>query len=154
LRFENVGSRRPLALLVGLALAALAASPARAAADGFALVCNAKAATSSLSKADVRAIFTGKAKTFAGNAVVVVVRGEDDVPFGKFVDQVFGIPTPALLSKIKQEVFKGEMTKPVKAASDDEVVQAVTNSPGVIGVVSADAVGHLPKTVTVVTIGG
>jgi ABC-type phosphate transport system substrate-binding protein len=129
------------------------AAPASAAADGFALVTNARASLPSLSKADVRALYTGKSKTIANNAVVVVVRGEDDALFGQFVDQVFGIPTRALLSKIKQEVFKGEMVKPVKASSDDEVVQAVGASPGTLGVVSRDAVGHLPKTVTVIAIG-
>jgi ABC-type phosphate transport system substrate-binding protein len=145
---------RHLPLAVLLAVAITSASPARAAADGFALVCNASATAPSLSKAEVRALYTGKAKTFGGNAVTVVVRPEGDAPFGQFVDQVFGIPASALLSKIKQEVFKGEMQKPVKAATDDEVVQAVGGSPGVIGVVSAQAAGHLPKTVIVIAIGG
>jgi len=117
-------------------------------------VCNARAKTSSLSKSDVRALYTGKAKTLAGNAVTVVVRPEGDAPFGLFVDQLFGIPAGALLSKIKQEVFKGEMQKPVKAATDDEVVQAVSGATGVIGVISTQAASHLPSTVTVIAIGG
>jgi ABC-type phosphate transport system substrate-binding protein len=135
-------------------IAAVAAAPRPAASDGFALIANAKATPASESKAEVRALYTGKAKTLDGNAVLVVIRGEDDVVFVAFVDQVFGIPTRALLSKIKQEVFKGEMPKPVKAASDDEVVQAVAASPGALGVVSAEAAGHLPKTVKVIAVGG
>jgi ABC-type phosphate transport system substrate-binding protein len=134
-------------------IAAVAAAPLPAAGDGFVLIANAKTAPQSEPKAEVRALYTGKAKTFDGNAVVVVVRGEDDAVFVAFVDQVFGIPAQALLSKIKQEVFKGEMAKPVKAASDDDVVQAVGASPGTIGVVSAGAAGHLPKTVKVIAIG-
>src|ERR1041384_5111262 len=102
---------RPLALAVAAILAATGAAPARAIADGFAVVCNAKAAISSLPKADVRALSTGKAKTFGGNAVTVVVRPEDDATFGQFVDQIFGVSPGTLLSKIKQEVFKGEMQK-------------------------------------------
>ncbi|HEX3758265.1 MAG TPA: hypothetical protein VHW23_06145 [Kofleriaceae bacterium] len=144
---------RPLALAAVIALA-ITGAPPPAAADGFALVCNAKAATASLSKSDVRALYTGKAKTIAGNAVTVVVRPEDDAPFVQFVDQIFAIPTGTLLSKIKQEVFKGEMQKPVKAATDDEVIQAVGGAPGMIGVVSTQATSHLPKTVTVIAIGG
>jgi ABC-type phosphate transport system substrate-binding protein len=142
---------RPLVLALAFVVAA---APARATADGFAVVCNARAATTSLSKTEVRALYTGKAKTLGGNAVTVVVRSEDDAPFSQFVDQVFGIPAGALLSKIKQEVFKGEMQKPVKAATDDEVVQAVGSSPGMIGVVSAQAASRLPRTVTVIAIGG
>lgn len=142
---------RRLALILTLVIAA---APAGARADGFALVCNAHYQAGTIAKADVRAIYTGKAKTLGGSAVVVVVRGEDDGPFVQFADQVFGIPTRALLSKIKQEVFKGEMTKPIKAASDDEVLQAVGASPGVIGVVSTGAAGHLPATVKLVALGG
>jgi ABC-type phosphate transport system substrate-binding protein len=144
----------PFVVSILLAVAVTGAPPARAAADGFALVGNTGAKTPSLSRAEVRALYTGKAKTFGGSAVVVVIRGEDDATFGQFVDHVFAIPTRALLSKIKQEVFKGEMIKPVKAATDDEVVQAVGASPGVIGVVSQQAVGHLPRMVSVIAIGG
>ena len=85
---------------------------------------------------------------------MLVVRPEADVPFTQFVDQVFGIPTKTLLSKIQQEVFKGEMTKPIKATSDDDVVQRVGASPGTIGVVSTEGAGHLPSTVTAIAIGG
>lgn len=148
-----MSTRTPIGLFVAV-LVAVAAAPLPAAGDGFAMITNAKAATQSRSKAEVRALYTGKTKTLDGAAVVVVVRGEDDAVFVGFVDQVFGIPTRALLSKIKQEVFKGEMPKPIKAASDDEVVQAVGASPGTIGVVSSDAAGHLPKTVKVIAIGG
>ena len=142
--------------LLALAIAvvtAVAADGARAASDGFVLICNAKAQVKRLSNTEVRALYTGKAKTFAGNAAVVVIRPDDDVPFNEFSEQVFGVPTKTLLAKIKQEVFKGEMTKPLKAAGDEEVVKHVTGSVGVIGVVSANAAVHLPNTVTAIAIG-
>jgi ABC-type phosphate transport system substrate-binding protein len=139
---------------VFLTLALVGVSSSRAAADGFVLIGNAQTKTASLPKAEIKALYTGKSKTLGGSAVVVVVRPEADAAFTQFVDQVFGIPTKTLLSKIQQEVFKGEMTKPFKATSDDEVVQQVGASPGTIGVVSAEGAGHLPKTVTVIAIGG
>lgn len=150
--------RNRLALTLAVTVA-LAASPARrhaayGAADGFVLICNAKISTQALSKSEVRSLYTGKAKTLGGNAVLVVIRSDDDVPFTEFADQVFGVPTKTLLSKIKQEVFKGEMSKPFKADSDDDVVRYVSASPGTIGVVSSQAASHLPKTVTAVVIGG
>ncbi|HEY6174570.1 MAG TPA: hypothetical protein VIX73_09015 [Kofleriaceae bacterium] len=148
-------SRRiPVGSIIAVVLAVVAAAPARAAGDGFALVANARSTSQTLAKANVRALYTGKAKQLDGDAVVVVVRAEDDPVFVGFVDQVFGIPPQALLSKIKQEVFKGEMAKPIKAANDDEVIQAVGASPGMLGVVSTAAAGHLPKTVKVIVIGG
>jgi len=146
--------RTPIGWIVAVGLAVIAVAPRHAAGDGFAVVVNAKSTSQTLSKPDVRALYTGKAKQLDGSAVVVVVRGEDDAVFAAFVDQMFGIPSRALLSKIKQEVFKGEMAKPIKAANDDEVVQAVGAAPGMLGVVSSQAAGHLPKTVKVIAIGG
>nr|HEX4318922.1 hypothetical protein [Kofleriaceae bacterium] len=146
-------TRIVIALVAACTLACgLASSDAHA--DGYALVANASGAPGSLAKSDVRALYTGKAKTFANTVALVVVRGDADATFGQFADDVFGISAKTLLAKIKQEVFKGEMPKPVKAASDDEVIEAVAGTPGTLGVVSAAAAGHLPKTVTVIRIGG
>lgn len=149
-----MSTRTPIGLIVAVGFAVIAGAPRHAAGDGFALIVNARSTSQSLGKADVRALYTGKAKQLDGGAVVVVVRGEEDAVFVAFVDQVFGVPPRALLSKIKQEVFKGEMAKPVKAANDDEVVQAIGASPGMLGVVSSEAAGHLPRTVKVIAIGG
>ncbi len=144
-----------ITFVLAASLASLASGPTvYAAADGFVLICNARASTQALSRSDVRSLYTGKAKTLGGSAVVVVIRSEDDVPFTEFADQVFGVPTKTLLTKIKQEVYKGEMSKPVKAETDDEVVRYVSASPGTIGVVSSQAASHLPRTVTAIAIGG
>ena len=143
------------ALAVLLAAMSLASEPAAyGAADGFVLICNAKVSTQTLSRSEVRSLYTGKVKTLGGNAVVVVIRADDDVPFIEFADQVFGVPAKTLLAKIKQEVFKGEMSKPAKAETDDDVLRLVGSSPGMIGVVSSQAGSHLPKTVTAIAIGG
>jgi hypothetical protein len=147
--------RLALALPVLLATVSLAAEPAAYAGDdGFVLICNAKISTQALSRSEVRSLYTGKAKTLGGNVVVVVIRSDDDAPFTEFADQVFGVPAKTLLAKIKQEVFKGEMSKPAKAETDDDVLRFVGGSPGMIGVVSSQAGSHLPKTVTAVAIGG
>jgi len=148
-----MSTRTSIGLIVAIVLA-VAAAPGRAAGDGFVLVANARSTSQTLGKADVRALYTGKAKQLDGSAVVVVVRGDDDPVFVAFVDQVFGLPPQVLMAKIKQEVFKGEMVKPIKAASDDTVVEAVGAAPGMLGVVSSAAAGHLPKTVKVIAIGG
>jgi ABC-type phosphate transport system substrate-binding protein len=139
---------------IALALALVGESGSRAAADGFALICNAQTKVPTLSRAEVKALYTGKSKTLGGTPVVVVIRPEADAPFTAFADQVFGIPTKTLLLKIHQEVFKGEMTKPLRAASDDEVIQDVGAQPGMIGIVSAEGAGHVSKSVTVIAIGG
>ena len=132
---------------------ALLLTPAVAAADSFVLVGNSRGAPHTLSHADVRGLYTGKVKTFGGNAAVMVVRPDDDATFNQFTDKVFGLSAHTLLAKIKQEVFKGEMIKPIKSASDDDVLAAVAGSAGTLGIVSSQAAAHLPKTVVVVAIG-
>ena len=87
-------SKRASFVLVLAVMAALglARSPSSLAiADGFVVICNAKASTSALSRAELKALYTGKSKTLGGAAVVVVVRPEDDAPFTQFVDQIFGV---------------------------------------------------------------
>jgi len=152
----NRPNRAPFLLILAATVAlGVAGSPSsRAAADGFVVICNAKASTSALSRAELKALYTGKSKTLGGSAVVVVTRPEGDVPFGQFVDQIFGIAIKTLLAKIHQEVFKGEMTKPSQAVSDEQVVQSVGASPGMIGVVSPQGAIHLPSSVVVVRVGG
>jgi ABC-type phosphate transport system substrate-binding protein len=137
--------------VVGLVLVALVAS---AGADGFVLIRNAKSPSAALSKSEVRAIYTGKSKMFGNDAAVVVVPTDDTPAFSGFADQLFGTNTKTLLSKIKQEVFKGEMSKPLKATADDEVVHLVAGTAGAIGVVSAPTAKALPATVAVIAIGG
>jgi len=140
--------------LILIALIVTMGPAARAFADGYVVICNAKSKVSQLPKADVKSLFLGKAKTLGGDAAVVVVRAEDDGVFGAFSDGLFGVSAKTLLSKIKQEVFKGEMAKPIKAGSDDDVVKAVAGSPGTIGVVSPAASKSLPAGVIAVSVGG
>lgn len=139
-------------LLCLLLFIAIAAGPARA--DGFVVVRNTKASIPQIAKTELKAIYTGKAKLFADNVAIVVIRGEDDPVFEAFALQTLGVSAKTLLSKIKQEVFKGDMNKPFKASSDDEVIQHVAGNPGAIGVITAAAAKSLPHTVAVLAIGG
>jgi hypothetical protein len=58
-----------------------------------------------------------------------------------------------MLTKIKQEVFKGEMKKPITAATPAEAVEAVRNNPGAIAVVPADTAKALPAGVALLPLG-
>ena len=123
-------------------------------ADDYALIHHVKSPGAQVSVAQVRAIYTGKTKLF-GNDVAVVVVPTDDMPaFAVFVDRVFSTTTKTLLSKIKQEVFKGDMAKPLKAATDEEVIRHVAGTAGAVGVIAPAAAKNLPSTVAVLPIGG
>lgn len=135
---------------ISLALA-LCASTHTARADAFVLVGRTKTPPT-LSRDQVKALFTGKAKLFQGVPVRVVVRPERDAVFEAFVGHIFQIATKTLLAKIHQETFKGEMARPRRASSDEEVIESVATTPGAIGVVSEAAMKDLPDAVAVVPI--
>lgn len=144
--------KRSLQLAVLCLAVVTLASPAGA--DGYVLIRNAKSPSGAMAQSEIRAIYTGKEKLFGNDAVVVVVPTDDAPAFASFADQVFRTNTKTLLSKIKQEVFKGEMSKPLKAASDEEVIRLVSGTAGTIGVIAAATAKSLPATVTVIRVGG
>jgi hypothetical protein len=137
-----------LALLLSFAL--LLAGPARA--DDFMVVRNAKSGGGTMTKADLRGAFTGKVRSFGSNPVVVVLQSEAAPAFQWLADSIFGVAPKMLNSKIKQEVFKGDMSKPVSAETDAEVIAKIKESPGGIGVVSAAAAKD--PALAVITVGG
>lgn len=137
--------------IVGLAICALVTG---ARADDYVMIRNAKSPGNPLSKADVRAIYTGKTKLFGNDVAIVVVPTDDTPAFAAFTDRVFGTNTKTLLSKIKQEVFKGDMNRPLKAATDEDVIHLVAGTVGTLGVIAAPAAKSLPATVAVLPVGG
>ena len=137
--------------IIGFVLCMLGAT---ARAEDYVLIRNAKSPSNALSKADVRAIYTGKTKMFGNDVATVIVPTDDTPAFAAFCDRVFDTTTKTLLSKIKQEVFKGDMTRPLKAAADMDVIHFVSATAGTIGVIAASAAKSLPAGVAVLVVGG
>jgi ABC-type phosphate transport system substrate-binding protein len=124
-------------------LAALAFAPT-ASADDFVIVRNAKNPTTSLSRGDLKKLFTGQLKQW-GSAVAQTVLGEPDTPeLAWLAGQVFGVSPKDLLTRIKQEIFRGEMKRPVIVRSSEDCIAAVLRSEGGIGVVTGAAAKGLP----------
>ncbi len=139
-----------IAGLAGL-LAVWPSTPALGA--DFVLIHNASTSTPTLSRADLKAMAVGKKKAWASGAPVQLVLA----PVGSaqmkwFATLAAGISDETLVAKIKQEVFKGELRRPVIVASDRDCVSAVAADPGAIGVVSAEMAKSLPAGVTVVVV--
>jgi len=132
--------------IIGLILCTLVV---RAHAEDFVLIRNAKSPGTQLSKADVRALYTGKTKMFGNDVATVIVPNDDTPAFAAFSDRVFDTTTKTLLSKIKQEVFKGDMKKPATVGSAAECIAFVKKSAGGVCVVDADSAKSLPDGVAV-----
>jgi hypothetical protein len=135
-----------LLVLLGLSL------PTPALADDYVVIHNARAGAAPLSRTDLRGLFTGKLRAVASGAVVVVLPPDTAPAYQWLADAIFGVSSKLLASKIKQEVFKGDMNRPLLGASDAEVIAQVKEAPGGFGVVSTAAAQSLPPQVTVVKV--
>lgn len=138
--------RRALALvLLFLSSSALA--------DDFVFVRNAGNPTATLQAADVKDLYTGKRKEWSnGASVQVVLTSESSPELAWLASTFFGVNARSLLSKIKQEVFKGEMPKPVLVENEQETIEKLKSLKGGIGVVSAAAAKSLPSTLATIEV--
>jgi len=144
--------RRPLAALAAVLLCLLAVSAGRAEA-GFLVVKNAKNATAKLNKDAVKGVFSGKTKTWADGETIILVIGSEDSPAMQWLaDSIFGVSAKTLLSKIKQDVFKGDVPHPLSANDDAGTLKRVLSGAGVVGLVSDSAGKALPAGVVVIAV--
>jgi ABC-type phosphate transport system substrate-binding protein len=122
-------------------------------ADEFVFVRNASNPTARLQVNEVKDMYTGKRKEWPnGVPIQVVLTGEDSPELAWLASTFFGINARPLLSKIKQEVFKGEMTRPISADNEQDTLEKLKSAKGGIGVVRAAAVKSLPSSVGVIQV--
>ena len=144
-------ARRKLSLALALLAMTLGANLVRA--DGFVFIRHAKGSTASVSASEVREMLTGKTKQWRAGAIVqLVLPPEGGAAMKWLAESVFGVTEKVLLTKIRQEVFKGEMRKPVASASDADSIELVKTHAGAIGAVPAAAARDLPEGVAILVI--
>jgi ABC-type phosphate transport system substrate-binding protein len=149
---KQIAPRRTFILA---ALALLAAStfghPARAGSPCV-FIRNAKNSSASVSKAQVRQMYTGQMKQWNGNVVQTVIAPTGSNEMQYLASTIFATSEKDVLSRIKQEVFKGEMKRPVVARDASQAFDAVSGNPGGIAVIDAAAAKSLPAGVAVVNV--
>lgn len=138
-------------LAIGCAMAlALWAGRAEA---GFVVVRNAKNPTAKLSKDALKGVFTGKTKAWTGGETIILVIGnEDSAAMQWLADSVLGVSAKTYLSKIKQDVFKGDVPKPLSANDDAGTIKRLQSGAGVVGLVSDAAAKSLPADLAVIAL--
>jgi hypothetical protein len=153
---SNAGFSARVVLGAGLVvfMCAAVAWPLRLAlAVEFVLIHNAKTGTNSVSKAELKDMAIGRKKVWPSGAPVQLVLEPVGAPEMKwFALFAAGISDDTLASKMKQEVFKGELRRPINVTSDKSCVNAVANDPGGLGVVSVETAKSLPDGVTVLAV--
>jgi hypothetical protein len=141
---------RVLKLLLAAALL-LADRPVRA--DAFVLVRHAKNPVHTLSKPEIKDMATGKRKVWPHGVVVqMVLPPPGSAELAWLASAVIGVPESTFMARVRQEVFKGEMRKPIAAPTEKECLAAIAADPGGLGVVSAATARSLPADVAVVAI--
>jgi ABC-type phosphate transport system substrate-binding protein len=143
---------RPTIVAGALCAWLLAFAPGRAEA-GFIVVKNAKNTIAKLTKDAVKGVFSGKTKAWTGGENIVLVIGSEDSPAMQWLaDAIFGVSAKTLLSKIKQDVFKGDVHRPLSANDDAGTIKKIQSGAGVVGLVSDAAAKALPPDVAVIAL--
>ena len=146
-------TRRPITAWRIALCACLLALWASTADAGFLIVRNAKNATAKLPRGSVKGVFSGKTKAWPDGETIILVIGTEDSPAMQWLaDSMLGVAAKTYLSKIKQDVFKGDLPKPLSANDDAATIKRVQSGPGVVGLVSDAAAKSLPADVQIIAV--
>jgi hypothetical protein len=138
------------AALVVLAPASLFRASVSAA-DEFVMVRNASNEQAAIRKDDLLKIYTGESKQIGGWVAQTVI-GKEDSGELQWLSGLFDLRPKDLLARIKQQVFSGEMRRPIVARTQEEAIAAVQNNRGGLAVVAASLVAALPQGIAVLAI--
>lgn len=143
--------RHPLRLGFALAVLILFGSAESAEADGgFVILCHASNPVTTLSSTDLKKALIGGTKQWPNGAVVQIgVPPSDSRELGFLAGTVEMTP-PQLLSRIQQQVFNGEMRRPIMLRSSAECIGLARGSAG--GICAAAAGAALPPEVKIIQV--
>jgi hypothetical protein len=133
-----------------VALATCALASPHAAADGFVVVVNAANPLPSVTAPNLKKLCTGGTKLFDNGAVVHIGVIPDEVPETQHLAGLVGLSTRDLLSRMQEQVFKGEMRRPATLRSSADCVAFAAATPG--GLCVAGSATPLTKDVKVLPV--
>jgi hypothetical protein len=129
---------KTIALLMGCLLgSALLARSEPLGAANFVVLCNKANNVSSLSKSDLRKLFTGGTKQWPSGAVVQVGLITSDSPETTELGNWLGMSPRELMQRIQEQVFKGEMKRPVVLRSSADCLAFARSTLGAVCVASS-----------------
>jgi hypothetical protein len=137
-----------LFLVVLVAAVGVQASP-----DRFVVVRNVNNPTTKISVSQLKDMLIGRKKVWPHGAVVVVAVGAPGSAELKWLSEtLLHVSQNILMTKIRQEVFKGEMRRPIVVLSEKEAVEVVAANLGAVGVLRATVAAAAASQVAVVQI--
>jgi hypothetical protein len=121
--------------------------------DSFVIVRSAKNPTTRLSFSQLKDMLIGRRKVWPHGAVVLVAIGPPgSAELNWLSESLLHVTESMLMTKIRQEVFKGEMRRPIVTASAQETIAALVGNAGALGVLRAKAAAAAAGQVAVVQI--
>jgi ABC-type phosphate transport system substrate-binding protein len=115
----------------------------------YAVIANAGVPGTSVSKADLKAIFLGDKTTWSNGAPITVVVLEEGAAHKAFLEDVLG-KTPAQFDNYwKKLVFTGKATPPRSFADAAALASYVAKEPGAVGYIAAGTPAGSAKTLKV-----
>jgi hypothetical protein len=133
-----------LAVVVALTVAR------RAAAGGFVVLVNRGNPVVELSRTELKRLVTGAIKQWDGGSVVQLGIIPGDVPETEYLASVLDTTPRELLARIQEQVFKGELRRPVVLRSSADCIAFARVSAG--AVCAASETVELPPEVHVVAV--
>jgi hypothetical protein len=125
----------------------------RAFAEDFVVLVNSKISETHLRRAEVRDVFIGQTKQWSSGFVVQPIIGEESSSeFAWLAARIFRLSPREVITRMKQEIFRGEMRRPIVAHDAQECLTAVLRHDGGIGVIASEATKTLPAGVTILGI--
>jgi hypothetical protein len=108
-------------------------------ADGFVVLVNDANPVTALSRSELKKAITGGTKQWPSGAVVQLGVIPGDAPETQYWGSLADMSARELLSRIQEQVFKGEMRRPVVLHTSADCLAFVRVAPGAICVASTSA---------------
>lgn len=130
-----------ITLLVSIVVSSLAGD--------WILITNKDSEISSIAKADLKRVFTGKMKKVGGNTVIPIMLADNLPVTTQFLDEIIG-KTPAAYKKFwVQQQIKGLGTAPMTQKTSVSAKLIVAGIPGALTYIEKSALDDTVKEVTV-----
>jgi hypothetical protein len=131
--------------LSALALGALGTRAARASEGEHVLVLSGQNPVPELSAAELKRLFTGGTKQWSSGAVVQVALVPTQVPETVSLASLLDTTPSELIGRIQQQVFRGEMRRPVVLRSAVQCVAFAGQTPGGICIAPRSAASEAAR---------
>jgi hypothetical protein len=117
----------------------------------FAVIANSSISASSISKADLKSVFSANMASFGGAKVQVVMLPGTDPVAAAFFSSI-GLSAPEFDRIWLEKALSGQANPPTKKATSADVISAVGASAGAMGIISAGDAGKVSGSAKVLTV--